>query len=339
MGKQGRPTSAPIQQFVEDTCRNTPGLNNRQLAAMVAEQFGEGGRVDRSTVGRIRKMAGLVGATGPALNDGLRVDPVQWERHRGLVLAPLDNLSGIYPLEVGNPDLMNLYLRLETPYWPVPKARVWRRDDRELTLHLRCAHDCEIECRDDEAWLCLSQHFEDHQLLKAKSEGERTIPQDLSDRLKLLGAIQDKASRPEEEGGIGLKLIPDLSTTADASQMGYGPYYLFTILHQGMSRGLNLRLMPKRKEEFQLRPPCIIELGGYPVVQAADPLVRYRAVDWLLEMQDAVVTWPEGLRAVQTYTKARESCLNIQRQLDLLQLQVGLPEGSRCDICRSWAGN
>ena len=55
-------------------------------------------------------------------------------------------------------------------------------------------------------------------------------------------------------------------------------------------------------------------------------------------MQDQVVTWPEAIRAVFSYTQARESCINIQRQLDLLQLQAGLPEGIRCDNCPPTAG-
>jgi hypothetical protein len=256
-----------------------------------------------------------------------------------LVLAPLDNLSGIYPLEVGNPDLMNLYRWTETPYWSVPKGRVWRGNYPDLTLHLRCEHNCEIECRYDEAWLCLSQHLKDHPLAKAVAEVKMTIPQDLSDRLKLLDAIQETASRAEEEGGGGLRLIPDLSTSGDGTQMGYGPYFLFTILHQTMSRGLKLRLMPKSKEEFRLEGPGTMELGGYPVIQSPDTGKRDRMIDLLLEMQDAVATWPEAQRAVQSHTRARQTCLNIQRQMDLLQLQGGLPEGSRCDICRSWSDN
>lgn len=260
------------------------------------------------------------------------------EKHREIVLTPLANLTGIEPFPLGNPDLMNLYLRTETPSWPVPKGRIWREANGELTVHLRCQHDCEIACQDDIAWLCLNQHLEDHPLSKAIALTERTIPQDLSDRIQLLDAIQEKASRPAEEGGIGLNLIPDRRNGVDESSEGYGPYFLFTILHQGISRGVKLPLIPKRKEEFQFRPPGIIDLGGYPVVQSPDPGIRDRAVDWLLEMQDQVVTWPEAIRAVFSYTQARESCINIQRQLDLLQLQAGLPERIRCDNCPPTAG-
>ena len=61
--------------------------------------------------------------------------------------------------------------------------------------------------------------------------------------------------------------------------------------------------------------------------------VRNRAVDWLLAAQYQVAEWPEALRAAQSYTEARESCINIQRQLDVLKLQGGLPVGSRCKHC------
>ena len=215
----------------------------------------------------------------------------------------------------------------------MPKGRVWWGADGDLNLRLRCEHDCEITCQDDPAWLCLSQHLEDHLLSKAIAEAKRTIPQDLSDRLKLLAAIQEKASRPAEEGGTGLQLVPDLRNSGDGSLAGYGPYYLFTILHQGMSRVSKLSLEPKREEEFQLEPPGTMALGGHPVIQAGDSSVRNRAVEWLLATQYQAAEWPETLRAAQSYIKARESCLSIQRQLEVLQLQGGLPEGSRCDHC------
>ena len=82
--------------------------------------------------------------------------------------------------------------------------------------------------------------------------------------------------------------------------MGYGFYFLFTILHQSMSRGLKLRLMSKRNDEFRLERIAMIELGGHLVAQSPDSGTRDRAVDWLLEMQDAVATWPDAQRAVQS---------------------------------------
>ncbi len=339
MAKQGRPTPAAIRKFIEDTCRDTPGLHNSQIVAMVVERFGEGARVDRSTVARFRRNLRLVGATGQASATDLREDPARWERHRALVLAPLTNLSGIEPLELSNPDLMNLYLRPETPNWPVPKGRVWWGADGDLNLHLRCEHDCEISCEDDPAWLCLIEHLEGHLLSKAIAEAERTIPQDLSDRLKLLAAIQEKASRLAEEGGTGLQLVPDLRNSGDGSLAGYGPYYLFTILHQGMSRVSKLSLEPKKEEEFRLEPPGTIVLGGHPVIQAGDSAVGNRAVEWLLATQYQAAEWPETLRAAQSYTEAKGSCNNVQRQLNVLKLQGGLPDGSRCEICQDWAGN
>ena len=65
---------------------------------------------------------------------------------------------------------------------------------------------------------------------------------------------------------------------------------------------------------------------------------QHGAVDWLLATKDQA-RWPEALRAAQSYTEAKESCLVVQRQLDVLQLQAGLPDRSRCEICQDWAGN
>jgi hypothetical protein len=42
-----------------------------------------------------------------------------------------------------------------------------------------------------------------------------------------------------------------------------------------------------------LRLPDTIELGGYPVIQAAEPGVRERAIEWLLRLQDEAIEWPE----------------------------------------------
>ena len=258
------------------------------------------------------------------------------ERHREMVLAPLTNLRGIEPFTLQDPDLMNFYARPNIPYWPIPKGWIWRDPDGHLTAHLRCEHDCEISCEDDPAWLCLCQHLEDEPLGKTIEESKRAIEDDLSARLELLASLQERADRPEEEGGTGLKLLPDMSYSRDPSRLEYGPYFLFTILHQGMSRELNLRLASKRREEFSLEPPGTVKLGSHPVIQSADTGLADRAIDWLLRMQDEVVRWPETLAAVESYSRSLAACRNIQRQLQRLQLQAGLPLASRCEVCRDW---
>lgn len=48
-----------------------------------------------------------------------------------------------------------------------------------------------------------------------------------------------------------------------------------------------------------------------------------QAIDWLLQTQDAAAAWPEAKKAIQSYTRARGSCINIQRQLKTLNLQGG----------------
>ena len=259
------------------------------------------------------------------------------EKHHEMVLAPLTNLTGIEPFALQDPDLMNFYARPNIPYWPIPKGWIWRDADGHLTAHLRCEHDCQISCEDDPAWFCLCQHLEDEPLGKTIEESKRAIEDDLSDRLELLAFLQERADRPEAVGGTGLRLIPDMQRIGDGSQWGYGPYFLFTILHQGMYRGLKLPPAPKRREEFQLESPGTVQLGGHPVVQAADTAVADRAIEWLLRMQDEVVEWPETLAALESYRRALAGCRNIQRQMQRLRLEAGLPVGSRCEVFRDWS--
>jgi hypothetical protein len=267
-------------------------------------------------------------------------DAEKKRKHHEMLLVPLDTLTGIEPLPIDHTDQMYFYVRHQISYWPIPKGRIWRDTAGQLTVHLRCEHDCQKSCQDnDVAWDCLCQHLNQHPLGGAIIELKTLLAQDISDRLQLLAVIEERASQAEDKGGIGLNLIPDLSASGEGSQMGYGPYYLLTVLHQSMSRRLQLPLMPKRKEEFQLNPPGTIQLGSFPVIQAADPAVLDRAVDWLLEMQDEVVEWPETRAAGESYSIALAASRNVQRQLDLLQLQAGVPAGSRCDSCPTTDGS
>lgn len=80
-----------------------------------------------------------------------------------------------------------------------------------------------------------------------------------------------------------------------------------------------------------------MQLGGHPVVQAADTAVGDRAIEWLLRMQDEVVEWPKTLDVLESYSRALAACRNIQRQMQRLRLEAGLPVGSRCEVCRDWS--
>jgi hypothetical protein len=163
----------------------------------------------------------------------------------------------------------------------------------QLSLHLTCEHDCQISCEDDFRWLCLSQHLENGPLAGAIVTSKEALARAVADWLKLLAVLQQRAEQPESAGDTGLALVPDMSYPGNTSHLEYGPYFLFTILHQGLSRALKLPLLPKQKEEFQLRLPDTIELGGYPLIQAAEPGVRERAIEWLLRLQDEVTECPE----------------------------------------------
>ena len=61
MAKKGLPIPDAIRQFVLETKQNAPGLAHRQIADKVEEKFGEGGKIDKTSVGRILKEAGFAG--------------------------------------------------------------------------------------------------------------------------------------------------------------------------------------------------------------------------------------------------------------------------------------
>ena len=59
MAKQGKQTLDVIKRFVIDTKRNASDLTQAQIADRVAGKFGEDARIDKSTIGRILRVAGL----------------------------------------------------------------------------------------------------------------------------------------------------------------------------------------------------------------------------------------------------------------------------------------
>ena len=61
VGKQGKKTSDPIQDFIRETKKNAKELRNADIAYIVEAKFGEKSAVDKSTVGRILRRAGLSG--------------------------------------------------------------------------------------------------------------------------------------------------------------------------------------------------------------------------------------------------------------------------------------
>jgi hypothetical protein len=53
LAKQGKRTPEHIRNFVIGVKANAPGLSHRQIADRVEEKFGEGAKIDKSTIGRI----------------------------------------------------------------------------------------------------------------------------------------------------------------------------------------------------------------------------------------------------------------------------------------------
>ena len=86
MGKQGRRTPEPVRNFVIATKRASEWLSHGQIADRIENAFGTSAHVDKSTVGRILKQAGLTGRGqfAPAVHGGATSEPTQsvsrWER-------------------------------------------------------------------------------------------------------------------------------------------------------------------------------------------------------------------------------------------------------------------
>lgn len=65
MAKQGQRIPRSVRDFIEETRRNSPTLSYRQIVNMVVGRFGEGARIDQSSVGNILREAGLGGLHRP----------------------------------------------------------------------------------------------------------------------------------------------------------------------------------------------------------------------------------------------------------------------------------
>ena len=89
MGKQGKPTPPPIQDFLVKTYQNAPGLTYQQLADRVAGRFGEAASVDRSTVPRILRKRGARPSGGPQASEVLSKE----SHSQSIVLGPHESDS------------------------------------------------------------------------------------------------------------------------------------------------------------------------------------------------------------------------------------------------------
>ena len=115
MGKQGKPTPDAIRDFVIKSKMNAPSLSYREIAEKVQAAFGEGARIDQSTVGRILRAANLGGSgTHPVSIDLQPGDSgLDWQGHRQLMLAALNDLKGIDVIPVHNLDIATWWSRPE----------------------------------------------------------------------------------------------------------------------------------------------------------------------------------------------------------------------------------
>ena len=77
MAIQGKTIEPDVRAFVLEKKKHLPRLTNRKIADLVVDEYGEGAKIDRSTVGRIIRGAGL---TKSAVTNA--AEPVTSERRR-----------------------------------------------------------------------------------------------------------------------------------------------------------------------------------------------------------------------------------------------------------------
>ena len=77
MAKQGEPIPQHVREFIKERKKNSPGLSYPKMVELVVDEYGEGARVDQSTVGRIVRGAGLTKSAGTNT-----AEPVTSERRR-----------------------------------------------------------------------------------------------------------------------------------------------------------------------------------------------------------------------------------------------------------------
>ena len=79
MAIQGKAIEPDVRAFVLEKKKHLPRLTNRKIADLVVDEYGEGARIDQSTVGRIVRGTGLTKSAGTNA-----AEPVMSERRRWL---------------------------------------------------------------------------------------------------------------------------------------------------------------------------------------------------------------------------------------------------------------
>ena len=334
MGKQGKRAPDAIRAFIIKTKRNAQSLSNGQIENMVVAEYGEGARIDKSTVGRILRSAPLDWSrpsTG-ATNMQVGTPGFDLQGHWELVGTQLNELKGIEPFSLHDRDIATWWARPNEPSWPIPKGRAWRQQDGSLEVRL------DVELRRE--WNYLRQHLEDRGVWDAIENCKKAVADDMAARMRLMDQIAAVITGPQKQGGLGLSIEPDLGFIL-VTRSEVTVYYLFTIFDQVLSRALGLQHAPKRSEEFEYRDPGypeVVSLGGIPVVRSTDAEIRQRAVSFLIEAQGNLTSLPEAAAAAKAYRTAEAAAKEANDEIQDVLLMPGFPPGTTCDLCKSDAG-
>ena len=78
MAIQGKAIEPDVRVFVLEKKKHLPRLTNRKIADLVVDEYGEGARIDQSTVGRIVRGAGLTKSAGTNTAETVTSERRRW---------------------------------------------------------------------------------------------------------------------------------------------------------------------------------------------------------------------------------------------------------------------
>ena len=264
--------------------------------------------------------------TAPSVTHSLQVADLG---HRRKLEVELYALHPIEPLNIHDADIVNWWSRDQEPYWPIPKGRAWRRT---------AGVEVKFNIEGGAAWPLLKQHLCGEPLFATIVRCKEALALDLEKRLQMLDAISESIGKPLEQNGLDLPVVT-VPGTGNFFQSCVTAYYVFALYHESIVGSIDPCHKPRRQSEFRCNKDFsfeVVELGGIPVICSSDESTRRDAIDYFFKAQ---VEWG-GMRqvtdTVESYRAAQNAAEELNLSLERIQLGLGLPLDSDCDLCKSW---
>ncbi len=319
--KKGEQPSENIKRFVIDTSRSIPDLSYQQLAELVHTKYGK--RIDQSSIGRyIRESRAAWKTSAESVVDFPQYSNAQIKKHHDTLLAVLDSFQEISVFPASGEVLEKWLSRPDEPKCPIAQGHICRDGGNDLVVKLFM--DDQLE------WEYLQQHLTGDPVWKAIEDWKSAMAEDIMARSKLYKALSRQVV-----SGTGLEIVDNIFEGGDDRAV-LGPYYLLTLYDQVFSRAVDIRLAPKQRQEFVVKPNGEINLFAYVIALLTEVESAEDIINFLLDAQMKLTKLPSARSAKAAYHQAEECTSRLKRELKRILLAPGLPPDSRCDGCIDW---